>query len=814
MTNPTKTGASNKGQAIFALCVLGFIANYLHVSLSFGYDFLWGSIFVLIAVWLYGARWGAFVAAASSSFTLILWHHPWAMPIFIAEALFVGIVLRRKSLNILLVDALYWVLIGIPLVWLIYRYLLHFDMTQVRVIILKDAVNGIFNALLASLTITYLHSHKLWNGFSNRTSRHQTTSLANILFNLLVSCVLIPTLVFTVVDGRQAQQRTEMDIRDRLETASVAIASGFEDWRDIRFTSLQALADMMAIGQMKGTPELTDRMALLYKTLPDVQQLTVIDAKDQTVAQYPEKDRFGKAITSPVPTFATLANRTGQGRRIAVSEVLADESSQKSTVTLTVPIFQGQKMSGFLTAMLDLDYISRMLSWNARGKKLDAILVDRYQRVVASTNGSREPGSQYEFAGSAPEPTDGAQTFVWSPQESKMPPVQRYKNSVTIDQVPLPRLPWMLYLHATYAPHQRYLQNVYTFNLAIMLTLSLCALLVAALLSSMLARPLHQLAVVSTNLPGKLLQPTDARPILWPKSSVVEIDSLTRNFKQMGQTLQDQINDIQTARLDLAAESSRLVEAHRLKDDFLAVLSHELRTPLVPILGYASLIATMPLKPDDTTDAAKTIERNAKAQLRLIEDLLDVTGMMSGKLALSLGIANIRVVIRDCIESVKPMAGIKNLNIVAELGEEALQIPGDEVRIRQIIWNILTNAVKFTPAGGTVTVRLTHTDDSAVIEVRDTGAGIDGKFLPYVFDRFRQAEPHLTRSAGGLGLGLFIVKQLAEMHGGTVVVQSSGLGHGALFTLSLPLRSPAKHPPIEPEAVLSVGAGHEKGEEH
>lgn len=228
-------------------------------------------------------------------------------------------------------------------------------------------------------------------------------------------------------------------------------------------------------------------------------------------------------------------------------------------------------------------------------------------------------------------------------------------------------------------------------------------------------------------------------------------------------------------------------QANRIKDEFLAVLSHELRSPLNPILGWAKLLQGGKLDATKTAQALATIERNAKLQSELIEDLLDVSRILQGKLSLNVVPVNLASVIRAAMETVRLAAEAKSIQIEASLASDVGIVSGDSTRLQQVIWNLLSNAVKFTPEGGQVTIRFECLDSSAQITVSDTGQGIAPDFLPYVFDYFRQADAATTRKFGGLGLGLAIVRHLVELHGGTVRADSLGEGQGATFTIRLPL---------------------------
>ncbi|HEU4410745.1 MAG TPA: PAS domain-containing protein [Polyangiaceae bacterium] len=228
-------------------------------------------------------------------------------------------------------------------------------------------------------------------------------------------------------------------------------------------------------------------------------------------------------------------------------------------------------------------------------------------------------------------------------------------------------------------------------------------------------------------------------------------------------------------------------EASRLKDEFLATVSHELRTPLNAMLGWLQMLRAGGLAPPQQEHALATVERNARAQAQLVEDLLDVSRIVSGKLRLEVAPVDLAAVVEQALESARPAANAKGVRLETAAPAGPCVVTGDAARLQQIVWNLLSNAVKFTPEGGRVEVRLGHEGAHAVLRVADTGRGIEPDFLPHVFERFRQAEGGATRRVGGLGLGLAIVRHLAEMHGGTVGAESEGEGRGATFTVRLPL---------------------------
>ncbi|RUR74372.1 ATP-binding protein [Anabaena sp. FACHB-709] len=243
-----------------------------------------------------------------------------------------------------------------------------------------------------------------------------------------------------------------------------------------------------------------------------------------------------------------------------------------------------------------------------------------------------------------------------------------------------------------------------------------------------------------------------------------------------------------------------LERASRMKDEFLAIVSHELRSPLNGILGWSRLLRTRKLSPEKIEQALESIERNAQAQTQLIEDLLDISRIIRGNIRLLVRPTKLIPVIQAALDTVRPIANTKSIQIISRLNFDIGLVSADPERLQQVIWNLLSNAVKFTPEGGRVEICLEQVETNVQIQVIDTGTGISPEFLPYVFDRFRQADATTTRNQGGLGLGLAIVRNLVELHNGKVSVASPGEGQGATFTVQLPLL--ATYSTLTPEEPL------------
>jgi signal transduction histidine kinase len=261
---------------------------------------------------------------------------------------------------------------------------------------------------------------------------------------------------------------------------------------------------------------------------------------------------------------------------------------------------------------------------------------------------------------------------------------------------------------------------------------------------------------------------------------------LNANVDKLKQTLSDRKrleNDLRHRAEDLAA-------ANRAKEDFLATLSHELRTPLNAILGWTRLLRLGKLDAAGVARALETIERNSHIQEQLISDLLELSRIVTGKMRVDLRPIELAPIVGAAIDAVRPAADAKAITLGFE-SESETAVLGDPDRLQQVVWNLLVNAIKFTPRGGNISVRIARSDSSAVITVSDTGEGISAELLPFIFDRFMQGDATVTRSHGGLGLGLSIVRHIVELHGGKVKARSDGLGSGATFSVHLPVQADA-----------------------
>jgi signal transduction histidine kinase/ActR/RegA family two-component response regulator len=332
---------------------------------------------------------------------------------------------------------------------------------------------------------------------------------------------------------------------------------------------------------------------------------------------------------------------------------------------------------------------------------------------------------------------------------------------------------------------------------AVVTLLVLCtivAVLIGSRLQQSIAQPLLDLAAVARRVSDTKDYGLRAVPISSDEIGVVVhafndmLDRIGERTEQLSRTnadLEREVEERKRMEVERTMLLARERDANRLKDEFLATLSHELRTPLNAVLGWTRVLRATQPGQETRARALESIERNARTQARLIEDLLEVSRIVTGKLRLQVRPADLATIVEAAIDVSQPAAAAKRIRIEAAIETRPAMTTGDPDRLQQVIWNLLSNAIKFTPPGGVVRVRLRR-ERGFIITVQDTGIGIDAGFLPYMFEPFRQADGSASREHGGLGLGLAIVRQIVELHGGTVAARSEGANRGATFEVHLP----------------------------
>ena len=607
---------------------------------------------------------------------------------------------------------------------------------------------------------------------------------------ILVLGAVLPVLAFSAVMAvmfwRQQRDAFEKRYLERVRAMSIALDRELQG--HIRMLQVLSQSDYLAAGDMRGFYEQARRVQAQQSDWSTVALMDVTG-----VPVFNLRRPFG----APLPVLAldaALLARVATSGRPAVSPLVKGSVTGVYTAAVIVPVTT-RGASRLLLVAIDSVTWFRFLSSIPVISGATMTLLDQNGIVIARTlNPDRWVGQR-------------ASPLLYA--KSRETPEAAYRNIGLEGQ-------WFYTAHsrsaisgwtvATGVPVADVERELRGSTIAMTTGAALMALLAVALalvFGRRIARPVSALAGAAAALERGEPPPPSTT------SAIAEVADVTHAFDAAAQRLRARETALRASEAEsarLAAERARLLNneraaredaemANRLKDEFLATLSHELRTPLTAVLGWARMLRSGHGDEKSLERGLASIERNATAQARLVDDLLDVSRIVSGKMRLDIRVVDLPAVVESAVEAVRPAASAKQIRLQTSLDPLAGPVVGDPDRLQQIVWNLVSNSVKFTPREGQVQVRLARSDAHVDIVVSDSGQGMAPDVVPHVFERFRQADSSSTRAHGGLGLGLALVKHLVELHGGSVAAQSAGPGQGATFAVRLPIRVDAKRTP-------------------
>lgn len=513
----------------------GYAGNYFSLPLFFGVDFIFGSIAVLLVVRFFGTGWGVLAAAIASTHTVVLWNHPYAIIIYICEALFVGLLWQRQRQNFVLIDITYWLCFGIPLVWLIYFKCLQVDTTLAWLVILRYSVNGIFNVLVASLLATYLPLHE----WVSRPQFGSKPALRQIFIALLLPAVFLPALLPILLDCRLALVHIENEIQTELHTTSNNLISNLHNRYQEYLKAISQLGQVAAAADMTPSSRLLQSMELMHDIYPDLLTIRAIDTTGKVVAAYPPPQQDSSlAVDERSQLQATKTNLEP-----AIGNVHIHPYLNIPHADLSVPVFADARFVGSMYVELNFDSINEFLRSQLPPKVQHITLLDAENKTVFSTDPQQRLLQAFDRVKGGEIQLLDRDLYLWLPPQSKLPTMVRWQQSFYVEEISLRDIPeWKLILAIPANSYIKFLYYAYINDFAFMLVAAVLAIICGMLLSHHLTKPLSQLTQVTTNLPHKLLE---REKVVWPSSLVIEINSLINNFKLMAIALNEKFYQVQ-----------------------------------------------------------------------------------------------------------------------------------------------------------------------------------------------------------------------------------------------------------------------------
>ena len=539
--------------AILLFASLGYLGNHLRLPLFFGVDFLFGSIFVLIAVYSHGIRIGVIVSAIASTCTYFLWGHPYAVVLLILETLWVGIALnygnkqnankQKRSHNIVLIVLSYWLCLGVPLSACFYFFFLKLGISTVILVVLKQAINGTFNALIAHLCIDYCPLRK-W--FQQRQNDWHHLTIQQVLFNLLLAFVFFPVLSIAVVTGYQSLNTVETEISSQLRSSTSSIYTDLKVWNRTNLRTLKELATLAS--DNNNLDRLQSVTTALGKVTPSLLSIYTADAQGNILSAFPSIPDAKRASLNEYIENEEIFQKVRSSLDITFSDIYSDSGASIPHIEVAMPILKNNRFDGIVIGSLNITQFTDFLIENSTIWTVEVLLVDRIKEVISSTSSNLMPGQIFDLR-------QQGEIRAFKPEQIQLlPPLKgtsmaRWRKSYYVQQVAIgEQNPWTLVVRLSPVPYINALENLYTYILMIVMGIILLATLAADSLSRRLLKPIAKLMRLTTDLQQNLSVESD---FAWELKSFEEIDTLGYNFKIMAIALQEKFQEIHQINLNL-----------------------------------------------------------------------------------------------------------------------------------------------------------------------------------------------------------------------------------------------------------------------
>jgi signal transduction histidine kinase len=759
MTESSKADIIGSTLLCVALIAAGLAGNYFRFPIFLNIDFLFGSIFAMLILQFFGLGRGILAAAISSGYTYVIWNHPYAIIIMTAEVAVVGWLTNRRKIGIVLADTLYWLIIGMPLVYLFYHVVMNVPFSNTSIVMTKQAVNGIVNALVARLIFT---------GFTLR-SRSSLMSYREIIYNLLALFVLGPALIMMAIGSRTDFAETDLRIRILLIQESQHTTHSLETWVANRASAIFNLAEMAA---SRSPEQMQSYLELTVNSDVNFQRAGLQDREATTTAYFPLLDEQGHKNIGMSFADRPYIPILKQTLKPMLSEVMMGKiGTHKPVVAMIAPVVINGEYGGFIGGILSLKQILERLDKSTGENASIFTLIDKNGNVI-TTNRTDQTVMTPFVRGEGTLNRLNAGISQWVPVVSPNTPIsERWKNSFYIAESTIGAMAeWKLILEQPVAPFQKTLYDNYTGKLTLLFLILIGALALAEFLSRSSIATLEKLRLITHDLPRRLV--TDEKDIDWPESGIIEINHLIKNFREIANTLTAQFSEVrknnETLEHRVAQEVAKnrqheflLIQQSRMAamGEMIGNIAHQWRQPLnaLGLLLYNIKDAYQ----FNTLDAAyldQTVADGRRMVQKMSTTISDFANFFR---------PNKEVIVFSALEQIKEAIALvessfqhSNISIHNDTSQD-IKLMGFPNEYSQVLLNLLSNAKEAILAHnqtlpGRVDIVITEQNGQGCVSVRDNGGGIPADILDRIF------EPYFSTKGKGSGIGLYMSKMIVE----------------------------------------------------